>query len=200
MTERAIQNAIWQHSGQQHRLMCPNYTPDGWWECDMWAVTKSGYSVEFEIKLSLKDFKIDKQKQRTFYDQKDDHFASHEARWTPTERRKHAMLEFQDPRCPNRFIYVCPDGLLKPEDVPVWAGLMTYNPKRYSLSTEKEAPRLHSVKVPEKTIEHCRGVFFYRYWNLRMRLKQKVLTDSQNLESMGEITGGLPKDAQALDT
>lgn len=190
MTERIIQNAIWQHSGQQHTLMCPNYTPAGWWECDVWGVTRAGYSVEFEIKLSLRDFKVDKQKQRTFYDRKNDP-VPFEDRWTPTERRKHDMLDARDPKCPNRFIYVCPDGLLKAEDVPQWAGLMTYNPKRYRLSTEKDAPRLHAAKVPEETIEHCRGVFFYRYWNLRMRLKQKILTESPEGAQSPQITGGL---------
>lgn len=62
MNERTIQLALFQHLRSTCVCAAPNYTPDGWWECDVWAVTRAGYGIEYEIKLSVHDFRADKQK------------------------------------------------------------------------------------------------------------------------------------------
>lgn len=205
MTERKIQNAIWSNRGRQSALMCPNYTPAGWWECDVWATTKAGYGVEFEIKVSLSDFRADTKKESGNKWVRDQTASSG---WRQNgNEKKHDLLACHDERGPSRFFYVVPLELgLKPEDMPTWAGLITAEPHFYwdgkmkrdsgtlYLRQEKEAPKLHGKKVDVKIIEHCRSVFFWRYWNLRTRPKyDKILTEGAEGAESPQITGDLPQ-------
>ncbi len=187
MNEPKIQNALWLDRGRAHALVCPNYTPSGWFECDMWMVTKAGYATEFEIKLSAKDFKIDGQKAQRFYPNSSNYELSHAERWKSEDHRKHDLLAAHDPRGPSRFFFVVsPEVGLTADNAPAWAGVIlaemveTWNgAKRLVLRELKAAPKLHGTKVNPKIIDHCRGVFFYRYWNIRTREKaEKWLTDS----------------------
>lgn len=198
MTERAIQTALWIAKHKTHSLMCPCYTALDWWEADMFAVTKAGFAVEFEIKISVRDFKEDAGKKREVYDKE---LKDAGAKWPYREVLKHELLAKRYEHGPSRFYYVCPDGVLTTDMMPEWAGLLHYHPRRWRFSVEKEAPQLHRIPVRPCVISHLTGVFQWRYWNLRTSLKSgKVLTDSQNLESMAGITGGSPDDFQALDT
>lgn len=212
MTERAIQNAIWNDRGRQSAIMCPNYTPAEWWECDVWMVTKAGYSVEFEIKVSLADFKADRAKARNFYEDRDKPGAD---RWKETTRKKHDMLAARDRRAPSRFYYVTPSKLELPlELIPEWAGHITAEPGFYIDGAEKKqpsgavrfdelkaAPKLHTQKVNEKIIDHCRSVFFYRYWQIRTQLReQKILTESPEGAESPHISGDLLDIPRVHDT
>jgi hypothetical protein len=48
-------------SGRYRQGRCmTNFTPKGWWECDLAYLTKSGYL--FEIKLTAADFRKDGEK------------------------------------------------------------------------------------------------------------------------------------------
>ncbi len=156
MTEKIIQNILWRHlSSKGHTLICPNYTPAKWWECDMFSVTKSGYVVEHEIKISKADFKNDTKKSQNTN--------------VKTEiRNKHIQLASSDPDGPNRFFYVVPEDLIKKDEVPTWAGLMYVN-KYGSVYVEKDAPKLHKTKLDEKVKDHVTGVFYWRFWNERNR-------------------------------
>jgi hypothetical protein len=62
LTVRDIQSRLWSNGRSAYNLMIPNYTPDRWFECDMFAITKSGYFHEFEIKLTVDDFRDDANK------------------------------------------------------------------------------------------------------------------------------------------
>jgi len=98
------------------------------------------------------------------------------------------------------------------EMLPPWAGLITANAQsRYQnipqsalpirLHEEIPAPRLHAQKVAQKTLDHCRSVFFYRYWNLRTRSKsEKWLTEQLEKGESGQESGGLLDDVRALET
>lgn len=148
----------------QKNLVCPNYTPRKWWECDVFELTAAGYFTEYEIKLTRADFKADSKKI--------------EKSWTgPWDnrieviRKKHDLLAAGDPTGPSRFWYVAPEGILVDADIPAWAGLITchvYSEKnRFGVQTTivKEAPRLHKVKLEAKRLEHLRSIFYYRFLN-----------------------------------
>ena len=53
MTEQTIQNRLYYMLRSAAQCLMPNFTPGGWWECDLATVTRAGYFVEYEIKLSL---------------------------------------------------------------------------------------------------------------------------------------------------
>ncbi len=172
MNETAIQNALWSKLQQKgHSLVVPNYTPAKWWECDVFSLTKAGMMVEHEIKLTVADFKADAQKlQKRF-------IRTPGGKWHEGQEvinKKRERLALADPNGPTRFFYVVPEGLLKAEDVPVWAGLLTASYDQYKivrLCQEKEAPKLHTQPCAESVAKHALGVMYWRYWHLRTRMK-----------------------------
>lgn len=155
MTERKIQDTLfpWLAFERGYKLCVPNYTPSYWHECDVFAVTKADMGVEFEIKISRSDFKADASKVD-----------------------KHKKLFTGDPFGPSRFYYVVPDGLITVEEVPDYAGLLYIVEKprvwqtvapRLIVREVKKAPKLHRHHVPQRVTDHARGVFYWRFWNLR---------------------------------
>lgn len=170
MTEREIQNEF-ARDRMRWALLLPNYTPGDWYECDLFAVTKAGYLVEHEIKLTVADFKADEKKGRTArrYAKPGLH--------NPIIESKHARLAERDTEGPSRFNYIVPKDLVKVEHVPEWAGLIyaerleatPYYRSHIRFVEQKKAPRLHKEKVPEATIEHAKGVCYFRYWTERVR-------------------------------
>jgi hypothetical protein len=159
MTERTIQNALFDDLNRKgYQLACPNYTPFRWHESDLFAVTRAGMGVEFEIKISRSDFKADASK---LY--------------------KHERMANADPVGPSRFFYVVPDGLITVEEVPAWAGLIyvrvwtsDYHASRIVFHEIKKAPKRHRYAVPQKVIDHMRGVFYWRFWNLRRGMAETI--------------------------
>jgi hypothetical protein len=81
------------------------------WETDFWTMTASGETREFEIKISRSDYLIDAKK--------DKHKECNGA---------------------NYFYYVCPAGLIKPEEVD----------KRYGLVYISESGTAEIVKKPRR--------------------------------------------------
>lgn len=162
MTERKIQDALfpWLAFERGYKLCIPNYTPHRWHECDVFAVTKADMGVEFEIKISRSDFKADASKVE-----------------------KHRKLFTGDEHGPSRFFYVVPEGLITVEEVPEWAGLLyiveskrvhtTVTPRLY-VREVKKAPKLHRQYVPQRVTDHARGVFYWRFWNLRRGLPESA--------------------------
>jgi len=153
-----------------HRSFClPRYTPWDWWECDVFELTTAGYYREYEIKVTRPDFLNDAAKERfSQADRLDDRKVE----------KKHDLLMAHDPRGPVQFWYVVPEGLIKLREVPEWAGLIEIiiSPPGGWRLYEKvliEAPRLHGEKCHPKTVEHARGVCYYRMHELRNRLMLK---------------------------
>lgn len=73
--------------------------------CDLWVLKQhasKGYeATAYEIKVSRADFKRD----------------------TPEKQRDARLYS-------DYFFYAAPAGLIKPEEIPLWAGLIEYDPKR----------------------------------------------------------------------
>lgn len=176
MNEKAIQDSLFVDRGARSLVMCPNYTPAQWWECDVWQVTDAGLGVEYEIKLSMADFRKDESKAKQFYENRDKEGATFGERWVGTQRKKHDLLTERSTHGPSRFYYVVPDTLgVSLGMVPEWAGLMVCTHIRGTsyvrIRPAKEAPKLHRQKVADKIIEACQRVFYYRYWYLRQKRK-----------------------------
>jgi hypothetical protein len=158
MTSKEILNGLFRHLEKKQHVCCPNYTPTKWWECDMFSLTKANMATEFEVKLSRADFKADAEKERREF--------------RVGTVKKHDSLAGGSIHGPSRFYFVAPDGLLKLEDIPEWAGLMTCGPSSWNKSvlwfkTVKKAGRLHGNASAER--EAMLRVFYWRYWVQRTK-------------------------------
>lgn len=158
-TERFIQVALWENLVSSHELLIPNYTPNGWYECDLYGITKAGFAVEFEIKCTRADFKKDTTKE--YHDRR-----------ANTIENKHARLGLGDARGPSRFFFVTPPGLIRQDEIPEWAGLLEVPTDRRCprLHRRKEAPRLHKEAILKEAIPvDFMQTFYYRYWRDRRK-------------------------------
>lgn len=167
LTERAIQQHLWFDMNSRCRVILPNYTPRGWHECDLWAVTRAGYAHEYEIKLSVSDFRADARKVEGWrVRQEGDGWVS-----LPS-RKKHERLARGDHKGPTRFWYVVPNGLLKRPWLPAWAGLIEAENSSHGhliLRRQRKAPRLHNQKVAQPVLDHALTACYYRFWTERLR-------------------------------
>lgn len=158
MNEKLIQRSLM--LGRYSRsIVCPNYTPKDWFECDLIEVTKSGFFREYEIKLTLSDFRADRSKKankRVFVD----------GQLTTELQSKHQRLADGDINGPVQFWFVCPKGLIPHTELPAWSGLIEVeasNPRRPYCGETIRAPRLHRSRLDPKVKEHLMSIFYWRF-------------------------------------
>mgnify|MGYP000902692926 CR=1 FL=1 len=152
-----IERAIISLRGSHPNTVMPRFTPFDWWECDVCEVTAAGFFREYEIKMSRSDFLVDAQKHR---------FLPWDAPNPGAKEMKHDLLAAGDARGPSRFSFVTPAGLLKPEDIPQWAGLIEVSIPEYSMwptaAVVIKAPKLHGQKAPDSLRRSMTGSAYTR--------------------------------------
>lgn len=100
---KEIQNAICKAEIQKDNLVAENFNYFFTGELDVISVNRSGYVSEFEVKVSRSDFKAD------------------------AKKRKWQYFDTLIGRAiPNYFTYVCPEGMIKPEELKPYMGLIYY--------------------------------------------------------------------------
>lgn len=173
MNERAIQRALYWRRRASAALLLPNYTPAGWWECDLWLITKARYFYEFEIKLSRSDLRADARKGGGV---RWTHVTGRGYKKTPRQT-KYEAIERADPKSPCRFWYVVPPSLAD-EAFPDWAGVSVANEinGRIVLREQRSAPRRHDHRAEQRVIDHARSVCYHRYWTEIMRSDRREAT------------------------
>jgi len=87
-----------------------HFYPHWWHECDVYSITKAGYGIEIEAKISIADFKADFKKVR-----------KHE---TLAAAAKADCPPGFAMGVPRRFYFAVPEGLIKADEVPTYAGLL----------------------------------------------------------------------------
>lgn len=124
----AIQQSVCKYIALKgHEAICENFGYN--WEMDVASLSKSGMLHEYEVKISRSDFLADKIRKQTKFD----HY------------------EIRNERtCPNYFFYVCPENLIQPKEIPVWAGLYYYSDGEIRMI--KNAKRLHKCPVDTERI------------------------------------------------
>jgi hypothetical protein len=126
-------------------------------EADMVGVTAGRLVTEFEIKRYRSDFKADFKK-----------------------KEKHRLLK--EGRHPaNYFYYVCPAGMIQPEEVPPLYGLIWVekleptrfalrtgrsNKEIYQIITKRVAKRLHPKKITDYGLVKLLTSTMYKYFQL----------------------------------
>jgi hypothetical protein len=148
MTEQDVALALIGHlrSRTLNPMVLSNaYVLNSRWECDVLAVTPRYYWTEYEIKLSVADYRND--------------FNKSTAGFITNAPKKHDLYAADDeihwsdnitiPK-PARFFFVTPVGLLDGVEIPDHCGHLEYDPdaSQYrAMRTTKKAPRL---KQPSK--------------------------------------------------
>lgn len=161
VTARDIQKRlIWDR--YRRSFVIPNFTPRQWYECDVFEITPAGYFREYEIKLSISDFRADAKKCKTkFVDGPGPDF-----KWEETKK----LACIGKPPGPVQFWYVAPVGMIK--ECPLWAGLIEiiWKPGNRApfnclpLMT-KPAPRLHNEKADPTMKKYADGICYWRFMN-----------------------------------
>lgn len=119
---KELQKAICKEEVLKGNLPCENVSNVFYCsEADVVSILKSGYVSEYEVKISRSDFKADSKKQKWKY--------------------FHLRIETG---IPNYFYYVCPDGLIKKDEIQDFAGLIYVN--NGTCSVIKKAKILHRYK------------------------------------------------------
>ena len=188
LTEQSIQQRL------NHFFASYKYKADGLyvfsWESDKLIWTKSGYIYEFEIKISRSDFKNDfkhkkekhivlastiardkaKEIQMSLFEQKEQE-NRHWSREMLERRYGDIDAMAKGKRMPNYFYYAVPTGMLEPDEVPPYAGLIyidsEYRYVKQSYRIVKEAPRLHKTKYTDAELNL--GEKFYYNWQTALR-------------------------------
>jgi hypothetical protein len=155
MTERELQAAIYDYrrSIMQWPVLVPNVVC--WsWECDLLYISKSFYATEYEIKLSVADYRADKRK-----------YVKH-------KRLSYAQIG------PKYFYYVCPENIIDPAKLPEYAGLFYAIPRNNQYDFQLSKYRLEIIKkAPYRKVPPLSSKQYYsvlnkgvsRYWDMRMK-------------------------------
>lgn len=112
-------------------------------ECDVFRINESDFVFEYEIKISRSDFFADFKKEK-----------------------KHERLRIAADNTPNRFFYVCPENLIKVEEVPVYAGLIYFSDPSFIIM--KSAKLIHKNKFTK--FRMIARTICFREANLRSEL------------------------------
>lgn len=170
-TEKEIQQYLWGH------FMTPNgakYQIENLfvyrWESDYLHVTKAGYSYEVEIKVTRSDFFNDVKKVE-----------------------KHQILEGtyslkryekQQPQRPNYFYYAVPKDMVKPEEMPSYAGLIYINRQVYPyVEIVVTAPKIHGDKIDEEALK-LKDKFYYNYIDWKRKAETTYANKIKKLETL----------------
>lgn len=156
--------AIMDFDRVRRNLCLPRYTPSDWWECDVCELTAANTFREYEVKLTLSDFKNDAKKADAGrYNWKTKEYEG--------KTNKHDLLAKGDPCGPAQFWFVAPVDLISQVMLPNWAGLMELRDRgeghrpthRWGMSEKVKAPKLHGGKAHAKFREHVFACCYYRF-------------------------------------
>ena len=194
LTEQSIQQRL------NHFFASYKYKADGLyvfsWESDKLIWTKSGYIYEFEIKISRSDFKNDfkhkkekhivlastiardkaKEIQMSLFEQKEQE-NMHWSREMLERRYGDIDAMVNGKRMPNYFYYAVPTGMLEPDEVPPYAGLIyidsEYRYVKQSYRIVKEAPQLHKTKYTDAEL-NLGEKFYYNMQTWKQHWRDQV--------------------------
>ena len=160
--EKVLHRYVVKNINLPQQFALPRVTPQGWWESDIWTMTKAGYWHEYEIKTSRSDLKADAKKHRYIKRSRTDIVFKHDELFLKSEAG------------PNYFWFATPPDLVTLDEIPEWAGLVEIDWKPIyadqfiasNLKVIKKAPRLHKVKFSEKRFEQIKTSMMYRYMSL----------------------------------
>lgn len=161
LSEAKIQQLLNYKYSQNAKYKIPNIFAFDW-ESDFFIQKENGYCYEFEIKISRSDFFADRKK---------------------IEKQKILTTGFNynNSICkrPNKFFYIIPDGIIKLEEIPSYAGYMSIN--NGTIITIKEAPFLHKEKL-----DFSKN-FCFKFYNKWISSKIEINSLSREINRLKEL-------------
>lgn len=151
LTEKSIQRRLHLHFGVNREIGITNIHLFGN-ESDYLTVTKAGYIDEYEVKISRSDFLRDSKKTR------DEAYRAFPGSLFEQEQPPQLAATYET--YPNRFWYVVPEGLIRADELPPYAGLIECKPH---LRITTKAPMLHKDKVTQDAKIKILMSAYYRY-------------------------------------
>ena len=145
MTTNEIAKAILKDMSQKSfPIFMTTFSGRGIAEADVFGINGNGYMYEFEIKRSRSDYRADfknkESKHRNFRERKAIHVYDEWKNGKKTGSSVECIL------IPNRFYFVCEEGLLSSADMPEYAGLKLIDINA-DIYEAKNAPLLHRHKA-----------------------------------------------------
>ena len=129
-------------------------------EADVFGINRNGYMYEFEIKRSRSDF------QAEFRNKKHKHekLKNRDAlkvydEWKNGQRTGEKYISIL---IPNRYFIVCTKGLISPDEVPEYAGLISVSPNNRCPIEIKPAKLLHRNKANSRIYERVATILSQR--------------------------------------
>jgi len=137
----------------------PNFYYGGF-EMDIFSLTfRNDIITEYEIKTTKADYKNDFKKNYTAYNRKKKIYETH---------HKH-KTEYKA----NKFYFVVPDGLIKPDEIPDKLGLIYYYPeKNVKFKIIKKAFKLNDNKVNTEDYKNISIKLSYREFQWRLKYEK----------------------------
>jgi len=151
---------------KRYIIMAPNCYTQRDNECDVFAVRRSGYCDEFEVKLSRSNFRADAKKiVRWRRWKKEDKGWQAYTDMNPAMMHKHQALKM-GLMTPNYFWYVMPTELATQvmAEIPPWAGLIAI--KGAVQTVIRKPQRLHQAKLTDAQKYKLTHKLAYRYWDM----------------------------------
>lgn len=151
MNESRIQDYLYQWLEKRGQLfITPNVKLYGKRECDLVSVSLNKMITEYEIKISVADFK------RDFKD----------------KALKHTYLRGGNTfkvYTPNYFCFVFPAQVYRDDlEIPFYSGVIAIG-KSGNARVIKKAKRIHTLPASERDINYLSRGLMYRYWGMRLR-------------------------------
>lgn len=139
-TESNIIQALVRQTQPSMKLWINNAYVFRGWESDFLLITRSGYCVEYEVKISRSDFFSDFKKTAKHSILKDGTFINYLSECCSESFR------------PNRFYFVVPENMVSIDEVPHYSGLIYCRFESESadvpvLEIVKRPPVLHTAKL-----------------------------------------------------
>lgn len=198
LTEQKIQRVLGKF------MASPKYSVDGLfvfrWESDKLLWTKAGYIYEFEIKISRADYqndfkhkadkhlllssKMPKESEAMQLDLFDNLLKHEQKRYPGIPRSSYTYPE--NTKMPNFFYYAVPDGMLQPDEVPPYAGLIYIITEKYpkyhrddpdkyyhDIKIVRKAPQLHKEKYTDAQL-NLGEKFYYNMQTWKHNYREQV--------------------------
>lgn len=153
-------------SGYSYTILIPNFYWDAY-EMDLMVIKTSGLVYEYEIKISRADFFNDMKKGRGGF-------------FTEAEN-KHLIIQDGKRIC-NRFYFVVPEGLVKKDEVPAYAGLIYHTGRSFDhVKTGKILHRnkFDDYKVLAQRLAFRAHIIQDKNERLKLNLKEQKLINSR---------------------
>lgn len=199
LTEQKIQRIL------NKFMASPKYKVDGLfvfpWESDKLLWTKAGYIYEFEIKISRADYKNDfkhkaekhlllsskmPKESEAVQQELFDNLLQHEQKRYPGITKEQLHTYPENTKLPNFFYYAVPEGMLEPDEVPPYAGLIYITTKKYpkyhrddpdkwyhDIKIVRKAPQLHKTKYTDAEL-NLSEKFYYNMKTWQHNYREQV--------------------------